>query len=68
MFDLKDCKFEMYPKPVEGGMQTGKMPTGIKAIHVPTGLAVICNSERDQYRNRETAIKKLEVLVNNFVK
>ena len=39
-----------------GGMTTGKILTGIKATHIPTGICVVCDEYRSQYKNREAAL------------
>lgn len=54
--------FEIWPKPKEGGMLLG-IPKGIKVTHLPTGLVAICDTERDQYKNRNLALAALSALV-----
>jgi protein subunit release factor A len=66
MLNPTDLKTESFPKQPEGGMQIGKMPVGVKITHIPTGLAVICNSERSMHLNRDIALAKLERLVLGF--
>ena len=41
---------------------------GVKITHVPTGLAVISNDEPTMEKNKEKAFKKIEALVDNFLK
>lgn len=49
----EDLKFEVYPQSV-GGQQVGS-PRGLKVTHKPSGLIVISDCQRSQYRNRELA-------------
>lgn len=60
-----DVVIEVFPPPVLTGMQTGKMPVGIKATHKKTGLSVVCEDFRHQHRNREKALDELQRLVNS---
>jgi protein subunit release factor A len=62
----EDLKTEPFPKMVEGGMNTGQIPVGVKITHIPTGLYAICNSERSMHRNRDIALEKLERIVAGF--
>jgi peptide chain release factor len=36
-----------------------KVETGVRAVHIPSGLASESTDERSQHRNKETAIKRL---------
>lgn len=61
MLNHDDLLFENFPQ----GVSNSK---GIRITHTPTGLAIICRDEDTYILNREKALKKLEMLVNNFVK
>lgn len=47
-------------KAPEGGMHTGKISTGIKIVHKPSGMIFQCDSERSQHKNRDIALKELQ--------
>lgn len=58
----EDLIITVYP-PRGGGMQTGKPPVGIKIEHKPTGITVICDKFRNQYKNKATALEQLSIII-----
>lgn len=48
-----------YPAPPKTGMLTGKTPEGVIVLHKPSGIFAISIVHREQYKNREAAIKQL---------
>lgn len=36
------------------------METGVRVIHIPTGISVTSTEERSQYMNKQKAIKRLQ--------
>lgn len=59
MFEAKDLQITTYPEPPTTGMLTGTLSPGVKIVHIPTGIVVVCDSARHQYLNRELALKQL---------
>ena len=61
----KDLRFERFHSGGKGGQNVNKVETGVRLIHVPTGISVTSTSERSQYLNRKDALDKLkEILMN----
>lgn len=56
--DLHIETYDPYAGP-PGGMKTGRIPTGVKITHLPTGAVAICTSHRQQHRNRDQAMQEL---------
>ena len=63
----KDLLLSAYPPAPTGGMQTGRMPNGVKIVHIPTGLFAVCENHRHQHRNKEAALAELEAKVKAVV-
>lgn len=58
-----DVEVSFYPPRPIGGQQVGTTTSGILLKHLPTGLSVICESERSQYKNKQKALEYLEIIV-----
>lgn len=55
-----DYKIETFRSGGKGGQHVNKVETGIRVIHVPTGITVTCTEERSQYANKQKALKRMQ--------
>lgn len=56
----EDMRLEYARSSGPGGQNVNKRETAVRIVHIPTGLAAACQSERTQIRNRDTAMKLLK--------
>lgn len=61
-----ECQIHAHPPPPESGMTTGKIPAGVRIVHIPTGAAVECIHHRAMYKNKDAALKALKAIVEGI--
>lgn len=58
-FAPADIRFEAFRAGGPGGQHQNKTESAVRAIHLPTGLAVVARSHRSQHRNKAEAMERL---------
>ncbi len=61
--DPKNLKVDTYKSSGPGGQYVNKRETAIRITHIPTGIIVTSQTERNQLENKENALKILEARV-----
>jgi peptide chain release factor len=57
--DARDVRFEALRAGGPGGQHQNKTESAVRAVHVPTGRAVVVRDGRSQHRNKALALERL---------
>jgi ribosome-associated protein len=56
---LSQCRVETFMAGGKGGQHQNKTESGVRLVHLPTGVVVTSREERSQYRNKSIALDRL---------
>lgn len=60
---LEDLRIEAFRAGGPGGQHQNKTESAVRAVHVPSGLAVVVRDGRSQHRNKALALERLAGLM-----
>ena len=56
---LRACRIETFRAGGPGGQHQNATESGVRLVHLPTGIRAIARDERSQHRNRALALRRL---------
>lgn len=64
----QEYKVETLHSGGHGGQNVNKVETGVRVIHIPTGITVVCTEERSQYMNKQRALQRIQEQLKDMEK
>jgi len=56
---LAECRVETFRAGGPGGQHQNKTESGVRLVHLPSGVRAVAREERSQHRNRAKALERL---------
>ena len=62
----RDCDVEFFIASGPGGQHRNKVETGVRLVHVASGIMVTATERRSQHANREAAFERMEARLQDL--
>ena len=64
---LAECRVETFRAGGPGGQHQNATESGVRLVHLPSGLRAVAREERSQHRNRAHALARLRSKLEKFL-
>jgi len=61
---LAECRVETFRSGGPGGQHQNTTESGVRVVHLPTGIRAVSREQRSQHRNRAIALQRLRERLN----
>jgi protein subunit release factor B len=65
---LAECAVGTFRAGGPGGQHQNVTDSAVRLRHRPTGIAVTCRSERSQYQNKQTCLRRLRARIEDLLR
>ena len=65
---LTECRVETFRAGGPGGQHQNTTDSGVRLIHLPTGISVTARESRSQHRNRKIALARLRAKLEELAR
>ena len=65
---LDECRVETFRAGGPGGQHQNTTESGVRLVHVPSGLRAVAREDRSQHRNRARALERLRSKLEKLVR
>jgi protein subunit release factor A len=68
LFSSDEIRVDTFKASGPGGQHRNKRETAVRVLHLPTGITVLATEHRSQARNKELALRRLELKLSALQK